>query len=190
MEQIQPTELGKIFKAQWGWVALRGVLAILFAFIALFYPVATVLTLAALWGIFAIMEGVTFLVSGWGMRKQGSKAWPYFLFGAIGVLAGIAAFAWPGMTSIVLIYLIGIWAIFGGMSEIFMAVGSRREVDRWWVLLLSGVISVLFGMFLLYAPLEGMLALVWVLAAFLMALGVICLVFAVQLKRGKLEVFH
>lgn len=190
MEQIQPTELGKILKNQWGWIALRGVLAILFAVAALVYPVATVLAIAVLWGIFAVMEGITFLVTGWGMRKQGSLAWPYFLFGALGVLAGMAAFAWPGMTSIILVYIIGIWAVFGGVSEIFMAVGSRKHVERWWVLLLSGIISVLFGVFLMYAPLEGMLALVWVLAGFLVVIGVICLVFAVQLKKGKFSVLR
>ena len=76
MQQIQPTELGKILKDQWGWIALRGVLAILFAVAALVYPVATVLAIAVLWGIFAVMEGITFLVTGWGMRKQGSLAGP------------------------------------------------------------------------------------------------------------------
>lgn len=184
-QQENMTEWQRSLEAQWGWIAFRGVLAVLFAIIAFFYPIATIITLAMFWGIFAVMEGITALVTGWRMHKQGNKAWPYFLFGAIGIIAGLLAFVWPGLTSMVLVFMIGIWAIFGGMSEIIMSVGVRKQVDRWWILLLSGIISVLFGMFILYAPLEGMLTIIWVLAGFTLAIGIISIILAVQLKRGK-----
>ena len=177
----------KNLSGQWGWIAFRGVLAILFAVIAIVSPIATAWALALFWGFFAFMEGAAAIYSGWQLHKRGNTWWPYLLFGIVGILAGFAAVVWPGVTMIVLVYLIGLWAIFGGMSEIFMAVGLRNDLDRWWVMLLSGIVSVLFGMLVLYAPFEGMLAMIWCLAGFALIIGIFSLFFAFRLKSGKID---
>lgn len=172
---------------QWGWIAFRGVLAIIFAIIAIVSPIATAWALALVWGVFAFLEGLAALISGWRLHKQGATWWPYLLFGIIGILAGLLAMAWPGLTMIVLVYLIGIWAIFGGISEIFMGASLRKTVDRWWIMLLAGIISVLFGMLVIYSPFEGMLMMIWCLAGFMLVIGIIGLIFAFRLKKGKVD---
>ena len=67
-------------------------------------------------------------------------------------------FAWPAITAFVLLYLIAFWAIFTGIFEIIAAIRLRKAISNEWLLLLMGVLSLLFGLLILYAPGTGALA--------------------------------
>ena len=128
------------------------------------------------------MEGTAAILSGWRLHKQGATWLPYLLFGIIGVLAGLLAMVWPGLTMVILVYMIGFWAVFGGISEIFMGISIRKTVERWWIMLFSGIISVLFGLLVIYSPFEGILMMIWCLAGFMLLIGIMGLLFAFRLK--------
>ena len=72
----------------------------------------------------------------------------------LGVAVGVLTFALPGVTAVVLLYLIAFWAVFTGIAEIVAAFQLRRHIEGEWALVLGGVLSVLFGMFLFLAPAE------------------------------------
>src|SRR4029453_8237273 len=95
-----------------GWIALRGAAAILFGILAFAWPGATLLTLALFWGAYALVDGVCSIAAGIRIRDSGKPMWTLILTGAIGVLAGIAAFVWPGLTAYVILMFIAFWAIF------------------------------------------------------------------------------
>ena len=83
--------------------------------------------------------------------------------GVLGVVAGLVTFFWPGMTALVLLYVIAAWAIFTGVLELVMAVALRREIENEWLLGLGGLVSVLFGVLLAVLPAAGLLSLVWLI---------------------------
>jgi uncharacterized membrane protein HdeD (DUF308 family) len=91
--------------------------------------------------------------------------------GALGVLAGLAALVWPGITAVVLLYIIAFWAILGGLLRIATAILFRREVENVWAMVTSGVLSVLLGVVLGALPGVGLLSLAWLIGVFALGVG-------------------
>jgi uncharacterized membrane protein HdeD (DUF308 family) len=102
--------------------------------------------------------------------------------GIIGVLAGIAAFAWPGLTALVLLYIIAFWAIVTGVLEVIAAVRLRRVISNEWALILGGALSVVFGVALIVSPGAGALAVVWLIGAYAVVFGVMLLALSWRLR--------
>lgn len=167
---------------QWGWVALRGVVAVLFGILAMSMPGITLAALVLVWGAYALVDGIFALIAGWRIRDQNKPLWPLILAGVAGVAAGLVAFFWPGVTALVLLYIIAFWAIVGGAFQIVAAIRFRKEMQNEWLHGLSGVISLLFGIMLLAQPGEGALALIWAIGLYAVLFGVLLLVLAVRMK--------
>src|SRR5215212_9659619 len=103
-----------------------------------------------------------------------------------GVLAGLVAAFWPGLTALALLYFIAAWAIVSGILEIVGAIRLRQEIEGEWALGLSGVLSVLFGVLLAAIPAPaGLLSLVWLIGAYALAFGVFLLVLAFRLRSAS-----
>jgi uncharacterized membrane protein HdeD (DUF308 family) len=87
----------------------------------------------------------------------------------------------PGLTALVLLYIIAAWALLTGVLQLVAAVRLRKVIhDEWW-LILSGVASLIFGVLLLVMPGAGALALVWLIAAYAIVFGVLMIALAVRL---------
>ena len=171
-------------KREWKWVALRGVAALVFGFLAIIWPLAAVWSLALLWGAFALADGVFALMAGWRLHKRGARWWPYLLFGVIGILAGFLTLVWPAITAIVLIYIVGFWALFGGISQIAAAIRLRKDIEGEWLLALAGVFSAIFGLLILFRPLpEGVLAIAWLVGFFAIVIGILQLMLAFKVRK-------
>ncbi len=165
----------------WWTFAVRGVIALLFGIGALSYPALTVFVLVIFFGIFVLVDGVTALVMGFGGKKRPA----YILLGLVSVAAGVFAMLRPGATALALLWLIGIWALVKGIGEIVAAIQIRKEVEGEWAIALSGVISVLFGIFVLARPGAGALAMVWLIAIYAFISGILKLMLGIKLRRLK-----
>jgi uncharacterized membrane protein HdeD (DUF308 family) len=166
----------------WWLILLKGVCAIIFGLLALAWPGITVLTLVLLYGAFALVDGVLALAAA---IKGGVPAprWWLAVVGLIGIAAGILTFAWPGITALVLLFLIAAWAIATGIMQIVGAIRLRKEIDDEWLLIACGVLSVLFGVVLILQPQVGAVALVSVIAAYAILYGILLVWFALRLHR-------
>jgi uncharacterized membrane protein HdeD (DUF308 family) len=171
---------------KWWLVLLRGIAAIIFGVLAFVWPVITLLTLTFLWGAFAVADGILAL---WGAitgpsGQMGSRVW-LAIVGIAGILAGLLAFAWPGVTALVLLLFIAVWAIIIGVMQIWGAIQLRKEIEGEWLLILSGLLSVAFGVLLLVQPGAGALAVVWIIGWYAILAGCIYIALAVRLKKYK-----
>ena len=90
MQENLPYLLRANLGRDWGLIALRGLLAVIFGVLAIAWPLITVWTLSMLWGVFALADGAFACGTGWRLHKQGVRWWPYLAFGVIGALAGAA----------------------------------------------------------------------------------------------------
>ncbi len=172
-------QLGK----NWGWIALRGAAAVIFGVLAFAWPGKTVFVLVLFFGAYALVEGIFALIGAFRVRDGGRPMWTFVVIGLLGIAAGIVTFLWPGITALALLTLIAIWAFFMGVFQIVAAVRLRKEIDHEWLLGLSGVLSVIFGAVMLARPVEGLLAIVWVIAAYSVVFGILLIVLAFRLKN-------
>jgi uncharacterized membrane protein HdeD (DUF308 family) len=167
----------------WWAVVLRGVAAVLFGLMALIWPGITVIVLVALFGAYALVDGTIGLGTAvFGGRERGRRGW-LVVEGIAGVLAGISTFAWPGITALALLWLIAAWALVTGVLEIVAAVRLRREIQGEWLLALSGVLSVLFGILLAVWPAAGALSVVFVIGIYAIVFGVALVGLGLRLRR-------
>lgn len=167
----------------WWMFLLRGIAAIAFGLLSLFWPVLTLLALVLMYGAYAFVDGVFAIVAAARGRGGPMPRWWLALVGALGVFAGLATFFWPDITALVLIAIIGAWALVSGVFEIVGAIRLRKEIDNEWLLILHGVLGVLFGLFVLVQPGAGGLALVWVIGGFALVSGLLLVSFAFRLKK-------
>lgn len=167
----------------WGWIALRGAAGVSFGVLAFVWPGITLVILALFFGAYAFTDGIFALVAAY-RRREGRKAvWPLVLVGVLGVLAGVGTFLWPEMTTLALLMFIAVWALFIGIFQIAAAIRLRKEIDNEWLLGASGALSVLFGLFMIMSPGAGALAVVWMIAAYSIAFGLLLIAFGFRLKK-------
>jgi uncharacterized membrane protein HdeD (DUF308 family) len=168
----------------WWLEVLRGVAAIIFGVLAFVWPGITLLTLVLFYGAFALVDGVLAIVA----AVRGGNPMPRWwlaIVGIAGIVAGILTFAWPGITALVLLIFIAVWAIILGVMEIYGAIKLRKEIEGEWLLILNGIISVLFGLVLLWRPGIGALAVVWMIGAWAILLGAIYVFFGLKLRNHQ-----
>lgn len=160
------------------WVYLiKGIIGVLFGIMAFTRPGLTLVTLLTLFGIYALVDGITALWVG-----GGAHSWWLVLAGILGVIAGIYTFIYPGITAVALLYLIVAWAIIRGITEIITAIRMRKEMSHEWVLIIAGVFSILFGLLLYANAGAGVLAMVWAIGAYALVYGLMWIVQAFRLR--------
>ena len=166
----------------WWAVALRGVFAILFGLAALLLTGPTLGALVLVFAIYMLVDGIFAIVSGVRAAERHERWGAFILEGVLDLLAGVAAFLFPGLTLIVLVYMMGVWAILSG--GVMAWAGFHAAQGRGW-LIAGGVISVLWGLLLFVAPIAGAVVLTWFMGGYALAFGVALLILAFRLKRGR-----
>jgi uncharacterized membrane protein HdeD (DUF308 family) len=166
----------------WGWVALRGVVAIIFGVIAFFEPQSAFAALVLLFGAYAFVDGVFALISLFrGAGKD--RFWVLVLEAVVGIGIGVLTIARPAATALALLYYVGIWAILTGVFELVAAIRLRKEIRGEFWLGLAGVLSIAFGILLFVVPGPAALALTIWIGAYAFIFGVMLLLLAFRLRR-------
>jgi uncharacterized membrane protein HdeD (DUF308 family) len=170
----------------WWLLLLRGLAAIAFGVIAFLWPNITLVALTYLWGAYAIADGVIAIWAAFNLAGgDASPRWWLGLSGVVGILAGIGAFAYTGMTALVLLMFIAVWAIVIGALQLYAAMQLWKVIDNAWWLILSGLISIAFGVVLIGWPNAGALAVIWTIAWYAVFFGCMLIGLSFELKKFK-----
>jgi uncharacterized membrane protein HdeD (DUF308 family) len=174
--------MAAIMVGNWWALALRGVVAILFALIAFFLPGITAAALILLFGAYAFVDGVFALIAGLRAARHHGRSGALLLEGILNIVIGMIVFVWPGPALVALIYLIAIWAVISGIALIAAGMALIRHSGE-WLLVLSGVISVLLGIILFVQPAAGVVALSWWLGFYALLFGIILVATAFRIRH-------
>lgn len=166
----------------WWILTLRGALAILIGLSALAWPGFTLETLVLVFGAYALFDGIFALTSAVTMRHQQERWGSLLMEGLIGIAAGAATFLWPGVTTLVMVYMIGAWAVVTGVLEIVAALRLRRIIEGEFLLVVAGALSILFGGMILLWPAAGVLALMWLLGTYAILFGVLMISLSLRVR--------
>jgi uncharacterized membrane protein HdeD (DUF308 family) len=171
-----------VLARNWGWIALRGVAALIFGLVTLLYPLITLATLVLLFGAYALVDGVFAVGSAVASRGEPHRGW-LLIGGIAGIALGILTFAQPRITGLILLYFVAWWAIIIGGSQIAAGIRLRKVITGEWLLILAGALSILFGLLLLVRPEAGALAVAVWIGAYATVLGVVLIALALRLRN-------
>ncbi len=166
----------------WWAIALRGLFAVLFGIAAFVWPGITLWALVALFGAYALVDGIFAIVESFKRDVSRERWWALLFEGIVGIAIGVLTFTWPGLTAMGLLYLIAFWAIVTGVFEVITAIRLRHEISGEWLMALIGIISIAFGLLLVAFPLTGALSVVLMIGSFAFATGVLMIVLAFKLR--------
>jgi uncharacterized membrane protein HdeD (DUF308 family) len=181
--------------ARWWWTfILRGVLAIAFGVLAFLAPAWGLAILVALFGAWALIDGITSVWTGIRTRGADKNWWLEILEGVVSILAGIIALVLPALAADVLTLLIAAWAIVTGVVQIWNAIRLREQIEGEFWLGLAGLVSILFGALLLIFPAAGALSVVWLIGTGAIAIGIFLIILGWRLRGihelGKIDAAH
>lgn len=176
--------MSALLAQNWWAVALRGVFAIIFGLIALLVPGATILSLVLFFAAYMLVDGVFSIVAAVRAASHHQRWGLLVLEGIVDILVGVIALAWPGLTVVFFITLMAVWSLITGVLEIVAAFKLNPDFGRGW-LIFSGIVSLLFGIALLVAPMLGAVVLTWWLGAYALVFGITLLALAFKLRSHK-----
>jgi uncharacterized membrane protein HdeD (DUF308 family) len=166
----------------WWALVIRGVAGVLFGIGALVWPPAAVTVLVLLFGAYALVDGIFNIVAAVRAPRQGQR-WGWLTFsGVIGIATGLITFFFPGITAVALVLLVAAWSVVTGVAEIVAAVRLRKLVRHEWLWILSGVLSVAFGVLLFLLPAAGAVALAIWIGAYMLVFGALLIAFGIRLR--------
>ena len=169
-------------KRHWWVPVIRGIAAIIFGIIAFTHPVMAAATLVLFFGAWILIDGIFRLVGAIGHRASDKDWGSDLIIGILGIIVGLLTFHAPGITALALVIYIAAWALMTGATEIALAIKMRREIKGEWFLILMGLASIIFAAFLLWNPLAGAAALIWIIAWYAVILGVLAIFFGFRLR--------
>src|SRR3989442_7421719 len=169
-------------KRHWWVPVIRGIAAIVFGVIAFVYPGLTVAVLVLLFGAWVLVDGIFRVIGSIGHRAS-DKEWGFdLIIGIMGIIIGFLTFHAPRITALALIIYIAAWALMIGATEIALAIKLRREIKGEWFLILMGLLSIAFAVMLLWNPLVGAAALIWIIAWYAVIFGVLGIFLGFRLR--------
>jgi uncharacterized membrane protein HdeD (DUF308 family) len=159
----------------------RGLAAVLFGVLTLVWPGLSLTALVLLFGVFAIISGITAVAA--SLHSTREQGWGFLLFqGILAILAGVIALVWPGITALAFLYLLAAWAILTGILELIAPLAYPMSVGRGFLMVLTGLISIVFGIVIAAQPASGLLAVVWLIGVYAIVIGIMYVVVYFQAR--------
>ncbi|HEX3809151.1 MAG TPA: HdeD family acid-resistance protein [Rhizomicrobium sp.] len=165
----------------WWAIAIRGLAAVIFGIAAIFWPAAAMLTFVFLFAAYLLIDGVFSIVA--AVRAiAGHQRWAWLLIEGLldFIMAGVALF-FPASAIFAFVLITASWALITGALMLMSGFKLDASHGRWWMLL-GGVISVLWAIALVIAPMIGALVLTWWIAGYAIAFGITLIVLSLRLR--------
>ena len=169
----------------WRALALRGLIALLFGLVILFWPGLVLTALSILFGIYAAVDGAITFVPALRSPEKGPQRTLPLTEGAVGIVAGLVALLWPGLTAVGLVYVIAGWAVATGVLKVLAALLLRAEAQNGWMLAGSGALSALFGILLVALARSDVPFLAPFIGGFAVVVGLALIVFAFRMRERR-----
>jgi uncharacterized membrane protein HdeD (DUF308 family) len=173
-----------VLAQNWWLIALRGVFAILFGIVAFAAPGAVMLTLALFFAAYLLVDGAIGIAAA-VRAARAHERWGLLLAeGALNIVMGLIAAVFPVSAVLAFVFVTSAWALITGGLMLAAAFKLTQAHGRLW-LALGGIVSVIWGVLLVIAPLVGAVVLTWWLGAYALVFGIALLVLAFQLRARK-----
>lgn len=165
----------------WMWL-IRGIAALVFGVLAWVWPISTWVVIAIFFGAYALVDGIFAIVATVRAAETQQRWWPFLIEGIVGILIAAVTFYDIRITLMALYFTIAAWAFLTGIFELVAAVQLRKHIANEIWLIIAGIASIAFGVLMVWFPLAGMLAVIWLIAAYAVVFGILMIAFALRLR--------
>lgn len=163
-------------------LAWRGLANVLMGAILLVWPQATAYVVIVFFALNLILVGLFSILEPL-FKKDNPHELASISLGMLGVVFGVYLIIKPEFAASIVGLLIAFWAILYGIFDLTVSVKLfRTNMPFNWTYLIVGIISLIFGIYLLLSPLEGILAIIWLFGLYAIAIGVILLLASVLFR--------
>jgi uncharacterized membrane protein HdeD (DUF308 family) len=177
-EKMAGTQLTKM---RWA-LGLNGLLAIAIGVLILLWPGISLFALTIVFGAYALATGVVGFAMAFTAEAKGERGWLVFS-SLLGIVVGVMVLAWPGISSLALLYVIGAYAVVLGILAIVGAFWLPIGGGDTALMILSGLVSIFFGIVIFAKPGDGALVTLALIAAFALITGITEVVVAIGGER-------
>jgi uncharacterized membrane protein HdeD (DUF308 family) len=167
----------------WWALMIRGIAAVVFGIFAFAWPGPTIFAIVILFGAYAFVDGVFAIVAAVRAAQSHERWWPFLLEGIVGVAIAAITYFEPHVTAFALYFTIAAWAFLTGILEIAAGLQLRKQIANEVWLILGGIFSLLFGVLMLWRPMTGAIAVVWVIGAYAIMFGIAMIGLSFRLRK-------
>ena len=168
---------------KWWVLLVRGVFGVLIGVLAFARPGLTVLSIVLSWAVFAEADGIAALVLALTGHHPPRSRWALMIAGVVGIAAGLITLASPGIGVVVLLWVVAAWAIGRGAFQVVAALELRRIIEGEWLMIVSGILSVMFGVVVLAEPIYGVRTLAYLIGLYASAVGLLEIALAFRVRQ-------
>jgi uncharacterized protein (TIRG00374 family) len=180
-DRVEKTAGTQLTKMRWA-LGLNGLLSIAFGVVVLVWPGISLTALTILFGAYALATGIVGLYYSFTAQAKSERGW-LILSSLAGIAVGVMVLLWTNISTLALLYVIGSYAIVLGVIAVGGAFWLPLEGGDTALMVLSGLVSILFGVVMFARPGDGALVTLALIAAFALVTGIAELVVAVGGKR-------
>ncbi len=175
------TATARAYEFPWWLVLIQGIAALILGLLLLISPGMTTFILIQFLGIYWLIDGIFSIVR--IFIKSTTIHWGWLLVrGILGILAGLVIINNPLWSTLliptVLVFILGIYGIFGGIIGLIEGFSGGIK----WGAIVLGILSILFGLILIFNQFAAALALPWVIGIFAIVGGIIAIIMAFKMR--------
>ncbi len=149
--------------SNWVIYLVNGLVAVLLGLLLLFVSEAMILKLVRVFGAILLVAGLIMLYSSYKSMKSSKTYMMLMIEAIVAVLIGLVIAVAPGKSLNLFLTLFGIWAVIMGLVQIISAIRLRKKVSGHYLFSVNGVITLVFGLLLIYSPMATLGALITII---------------------------
>ena len=171
-----------VLARNWWALLIRGIAAVIFGILAFAWPGATLFVICILFGAYAFVDGVFAIVAAVRAAQAHERWWPFVIEGIVGLAIAAVTFYDISITFLALYFTVAVWAFVTGIIEIAAGIQLRKSIANEFLLILAGLASIVFGIFMFWHPIAATIAIVWIIATYAIVFGIIMIALAFRLR--------
>jgi len=171
----------QLTKMRWA-LGLNGLLAIALGVLILVWPGISLFALTIVFGAYAAATGVVGLAMAFTAQAKNERGWLVFS-SLLGIAVGVMVLVWPSISALALLYVIGAYAVSLGVIAVGGAFWLPISGGDTALMILSGLVSIFFGIVIFARPGAGALVTLALIAAFALVTGITEVVVAIGGRR-------
>jgi uncharacterized membrane protein HdeD (DUF308 family) len=171
-----------VLARNWWALLIRGIAAVIFGILAFVWPGATIVAIGILFGAYAFVDGIFAIVAAVRAAEAHERWGALAIEGVIGLVIAAITFYDVGITIFALFFTIAAWAFLTGILEIVAAIQLRKQLANEVWLILGGILSILFAVLMVWRPVAGALAVIWIIGIYAIVFGITMIALSLRLR--------